>query len=308
MRICLFCATRRGLRFLKALKTITPESDLCVFSFPETPWEPHYFYDIRDYCDSIDAEFYQARNVAAPQYHELWEKQNIDLMFCVSWRYMIPPSIYERSTIGSYVFHDSLLPKYRGFSPTVWAMLNGEHETGVTLFEIAETVDSGRIIDQRPIAISRTETIADILEKVTVTYLKLLEKNFKSIVEGNIRPYEQDSELATYCCKLTPDDVKIDWTWTTERIFNMIRAYGPPYPGAYFYYGDEKIHIIRAEPIQTPKHYSGRIPGRIVNIDKLKGITVLSGDGEICIQAVKTANGDEQNASDIISSFAKKLN
>ena len=68
----------------------------------------------------------------------------VDLAFLVSWRFLLPKAIFQQPRLGTFVFHDSLLPAYRGFAPTVWVMINGQDHTGATLFEIAEEMDSGR--------------------------------------------------------------------------------------------------------------------------------------------------------------------
>ena len=139
MRIALFCATRRGQRFLQKLHELRPEADLLVFSFAEEPWEPPFLDDIRRLTLDCGGQFFEAKQVGAARWADLWESTPVDLMLAVSWRYIIPPRVYERARLGAYVFHDSLLPEYRGFSPTVWAMINGEDHTGVTLLAPANT-------------------------------------------------------------------------------------------------------------------------------------------------------------------------
>lgn len=148
MHVVLQCATRRGYQFLKKLIELLPDADLTVFSFPEEPWEPPFLKDILELSRSKDFQFVETRQVHNKSLRQFWEGSTVDLMFAVSWRYLIPERIYSRSRLGTFVFHDSLLPEYRGFSPTVWAMINGEDHTGVTLFEMAEATDSGDIVDQ----------------------------------------------------------------------------------------------------------------------------------------------------------------
>lgn len=81
------------------------------------------------------------------------------------------------------------LPEYRGFSPTVWAIINGEDHTGVTLFKIAEEVDAGDIVDQERVPIGPDDTIAVVIERVTQTYLDLLERNLDGLINGTVRLY-----------------------------------------------------------------------------------------------------------------------
>ena len=135
MRIAVFCATRRGYRFLEKLRALLPDADLLVFSFREEPWEPPFLDNIRQLTVEYGGDFYESKQVGAARWADLWNETPIDLMFAVSWRYIIPAAVYEQARLGAYVFHDSLLPDYRGFSPTVWAIINGQNHTGVTLLE-----------------------------------------------------------------------------------------------------------------------------------------------------------------------------
>ena len=119
MHVVIYAATRRGLRFVQRTSELLPEAKVSVFCFKEDEKEPPFFEDIKSFVESINGNFYQARNVGIPKYDKYWEEiGEIDVAFCVSWRYMIPSSVYERPLRGTYVFHDSLLPKYRGFAPT----------------------------------------------------------------------------------------------------------------------------------------------------------------------------------------------
>lgn len=116
----------------------------------------------------------------------------IDLMFAVNWRYLIPASVYQKPRQGTFVFHDSLLPTYRGFSPTVWSILNGEAYTGVTLFEIADNIDEGDVVAQQQIAIGPYQSIATVMEQVTEGYLALLEQNLDQLLQGTAPRRPQD--------------------------------------------------------------------------------------------------------------------
>ena len=148
-RIAVFCATQRGHRLVQRLLETVPGADLLVVSFPEDPWEPPYLDDIRQTARNGGGQFVRSRNPATGQARAILDAQPPDLMLAVNWRYMLPPEVYRRPRRGAYIFHDSLLPEYRGFSPTVWAIINGEDHTGVTLFAIADEVDAGEYLLNR---------------------------------------------------------------------------------------------------------------------------------------------------------------
>ena len=140
-------------------------------------------------------------------------------------------------------FHGSLLPKYRGRTPHVWAIINNETETGVTAHFIDNGCDTGDIILQEKFEISEYDTGFSILEKYANIYPKVVKEVITLLQTGNIIRKRQDNSSATIYGKRTPDDGKIDWNWQKERIKNWVRAQSFPYPGAFAFY-DDKIIII----------------------------------------------------------------
>jgi methionyl-tRNA formyltransferase len=307
VRIALLCATRRGFRFLTRLSELAPDADLLVFSFPEEAGEPRFLDDIRDFARARGAEFVEARKVGADRHRAIWNRAPVDLLFAVSWRYMIPSAVYGHTRLGSYVFHDSLLPAYRGFAPTVWAMVNGESQTGVTLFEMAEAVDSGPIVDQRAVPIGTDDTIADVLDRVTDTYNALLEANIAQLLDGTAPRRAQDESLATFTCKRIADDARIDWTQSARRVHDLIRASTRPYAGAFTMVAGKRLRIWEAQQLLPAPTYVGRIPGRVVQIVPGSGTIVLAGDGAVLVRRVQLDDGAEIDATQVLDSLGQTL-
>jgi len=307
MRIALLCSTRRGYQSLKHLYHLAPESEFLVFSFKETPWEPPFFDDIRQFTESINGSFFKARQIEADKWSHLWDSTLIDLMLAVNWRYIIPPDVYSQARLGTFAFHDSLLPKYRGFSPTVWAIINGEDHTGVTLFEISENFDEGDIVDQEIVPIGSDDTIAVVFEKVTSAYIRLLEKNLQMLLSGTAPRHPQKHEDATYCCKRFPEDNKIDWAQPTKRIYNLIRAVTSPYPGAFTYHKGRKLLVWSAALGTQDERYVGRVPGRVIKASPNDGVEVLTGDGSLVLKSVQLEGVEESLAPHEIIRFGETL-
>ncbi len=282
MHIAIACATRRGYRLLEALIALQPSAELTVFCFREDAHEPPFLDDIRLLALDHGARFFEGRRIGAQR--DFWETAPVDLMLVVSWRYLIPAEIYRRPSRGTFVFHDSLLPTYRGFAPTVWAIVNGEDHTGATLFEIADAVDSGEMVAQRRVPIAPDDTIAEVMEQVTQAYLALLAENLPALLDGSAPRTPQDQALATFTCKRLPDDNKIHWTNSTIVIYNLIRAVTTPYPGAFTTLAGRKLILWAARPVE--RRYVGSVPGRVVEI-KAEGSVVLTGDGALLITEVQ---------------------
>ena len=307
MHIVLLCATNRGYRFAETLFDIGQGHRFTVFSFQETPWEPRYFAEIKHLTLERGHEFNEARNVAQSKWEGFWASESVDLMLMVSWRYLVPTSVFQRARRGTYVFHDSLLPKYRGFAPTVWAIRNGESELGVTLFQAVEDVDAGDIVDQRRVAIGACDSIGDVMRRVTGTYLDIVRDNFSSLLSGNFEKKPQDHDAATYTCKWTPDDGLINWNDTSQAVFDLIRATSKPYPGAFTYLNNRKLTVWSAELLASPRQYVSSAPGRVLEIRDDVGCLVLTGEGCILLKTVQFEGEPVINASKALNTRSQTL-
>ena len=144
-------------------------------------------------------------------------------------------------------FHGSLLPKYRGRTPHVWAIINGESEAGITAHLMNENCDDGDIVKQVVVPIGDNDTGAVILDKYKELYPGLVCQVVEDIEKGTVCSRVQDISKATYFGKRTPNDGKINWDWQKERIRNWVRAQACPYPGAFTFLEDKKIIINKIE-------------------------------------------------------------
>lgn len=298
-RIVLACATHRGLRVLEALGEGVPEADLVVFSFPEEPHEPPFLDAIRKACEGLGATLHVGRHLGAKEWEPVWE-EDFDLLLAVSWRYLVPPRVYERARRGAFVFHDSLLPAYRGFSPTVWAILNGEDHTGVTLFAMAEAVDAGEVVDQRRVPIGADDTVAEVMERVTGTYLDLLDRNLPALLEGTARLTPQSEDGVSYTCRLLPEDCEIDWRRDGRTLHDLVRGYTRPYPGAFTWLDGQRLTVWATRRLENDAQWVGRVPGRVARVRPGEGTVVCTGDGALLVTRVQLEGGEEVPAETVL--------
>jgi methionyl-tRNA formyltransferase len=173
-----------------------------------------------------------------------------DLILAIGWYYMIPEAMLKLAAKGAIGIHGSLLPKYRGNAPFVWAMINGEKETGVSLFYFEKGVDEGDIIAQKKIPIEESDNISHVLEKAKTASIDILLQYLPLLADGKAPKIAQDHSLATLYPKRTPEDGLIDWSWDKMRIKNFIRAQTKPYPGAFTIVNDKKVIIWDADIIE----------------------------------------------------------
>lgn len=194
-------------------------------------------------------ELESTTNRITDYYDELISLQP-DVILVMGWYHMVPKKIRDIAKYGAWGIHASLLPKYAGGAPLVWAIINGEKETGVTLFRLSDGVDDGDIIEQQTIPISFEETISDVYDKVTVASKEILLHTLQNISEVKFSP--QDKTIVQTWPQRKPEDGEIDLTWPAEKIYNFIRAQSPPYPGAFIKTADGRKIIIEKAKLDKP--------------------------------------------------------
>ncbi|OFY63624.1 MAG: hypothetical protein A3H98_01035 [Bacteroidetes bacterium RIFCSPLOWO2_02_FULL_36_8] len=170
-------------------------------------------------------------------------KINCDVIVSVNYLFLIEKDIIELPKKIAINFHGSLLPKYRGRTPHVWAIINNESETGVTAHVIDEECDSGAILAQKKIPISSEDSGGTLLEMFKKIYPDFVIEVLQNIRNNSYTAKPQNNLLATYFGKRTAGDGRIDWNWQKERIYNWVRAQAKPYPGAFTFYRGNKIII-----------------------------------------------------------------
>lgn len=212
--------------------------------------------------------------------------KEIDILISINYLFIIDYDLINLPKKLAFNIHGSLLPKYRGRTPHVWAIINNEEFTGITAHILDENCDTGDILEQKTIPIDKRDTGADILLKFQKEY-PILIKNVLTAIEKNIiNPTAQNEIFATYFGKRTPEDGEIDWNWHKERINNWIRAQAYPYPGAFTFQGTEKIIIDEIDfdsygylqdmpngQILTLNPLRIKTPNGVVIVNRLRNIT-----------------------------------
>lgn len=167
-----------------------------------------------------------------------------DLLVVVAFR-ILPASVLAIPAIGSVNLHASLLPQYRGAAPIHRAVMNGETETGCTIFFLDERVDTGKIILQEHTGIGPDETTGEVYERLMHSGANTLMKAVDAIESGESQAMEQNDTLATPAPKLFREDAHIDFDRSAEEVHNHIRGLSP-FPGAWAMLDDEKLNIYRS--------------------------------------------------------------
>ena len=182
------------------------------------------------------------------QFVEELKKFDADLYVVVAFR-ILPVEVFSVPPKGSFNLHASLLPKYRGAAPIQWALINGETETGLTTFKLAEKVDTGNIYLKEKIEIKPDDNFESLHDRLSEIGSKVVLQTVEMIDSGNYELKNQDDSLATPAPKITKEICKIDWNKPAREIHNLIRGLSP-IPGAYFEFKDKIIKVYQSEVIE----------------------------------------------------------
>ncbi|HET7670591.1 MAG TPA: formyltransferase [Burkholderiales bacterium] len=178
-----------------------------------------------------------------------------DLVFSFYYRSMLPMALLRPARLGAFNLHGSLLPKYRGRAPLNWAILKGERETGVTLHEMVEKPDAGRIVDQQAVPIGPDDTAVEVFHRMTAAAGAVLARNLPALVSGSVQFRPNDLARGSYYGRRRPEDGRIDWTRSAQEIHDLVRAVAPPFPGAFC----ERLFVHRTK--MDDRTAPGREPG-----------------------------------------------
>lgn len=166
------------------------------------------------------------------------------VLLAAGWRWII------RGSFGQIiVFHDSLLPKYRGFNPLVTALLNKDPEVGVTALVANEQFDTGDIVEQQSVKIYYPIKVSEAIELVGEAYCRIACSIFHRLSKGrSLAGYAQDHDVASYSVWRDEDDYRIDWSWTAEYIGHFVNCVSYPYKGASSFCDQ---HLVRIQQVEN---------------------------------------------------------
>lgn len=211
---------------------------------------------------------------------EFYNAKEIDVLLSANYLFLITKSLISLPRKLAFNVHGSLLPKYRGRTPHVWAIINNEKITGLTAHVIDEGCDSGDILEQVQVPLSIEDTGNDILKKFNALYPTVIELVLTKLEAGKLQFLPQAHLTATYFGKRGPEDGHIIWDWQKERIMNWVRAQAYPYPGAFTFYEGEKLVIDKIAFVDDG--FDSNMPNGLILSDsplKIKtpnGVIVLS--------------------------------
>jgi methionyl-tRNA formyltransferase len=189
---------------------------------------------------------------------------NADLMIVVAYGLLLPPAILLTPRLGCLNVHASLLPRWRGAAPIQRAILAGDQETGITLMQMDEGLDTGPVLRQVSCAIRPDDTAQSLHDRLAGLGAECLLAALDAILTGSLAPIPQDEPRATYAPKIDRAEARLDWTRSAVELNRMIRAFNPK-PVAMTQLQGIEMRIWEGVAIDDPIN---RPPGSIVRCNK----------------------------------------
>lgn len=190
-------------------------------------------------------EVFQPVKIKTPEAVEVLKGYGADLFVVAAFGQILSKEILEMPKFGCVNIHASLLPKYRGAAPIQWAILDGEKETGVTIMQMNEGLDTGDMLTKVIVPIEDTDTGESLFDKLAEAGAKLLIETIPQIEAGTVTPMPQDDSLSTYAKMIKKEMGLIDWKKEAVVLERLVRGMNS-WPSAYTHFNGKTLKVWEA--------------------------------------------------------------
>lgn len=218
---------------------------------------------------------------------------NADVMVVVAYGLILPKAVLAMPTHGCLNIHASLLPRWRGAAPIQRAIQMGDAETGVTIMQMDEGLDTGDMLTTLSTPIQPEDTAQTLHDRLSELGSTALLQTLVDLQAGNLLPIAQDDDLATYAQKLSKAEAEINWQDSALTLVRQIQAFNP-WPVAFTQLQGQPLRIWQASIGQRDLQ---KQPGLVISVDK-QGIEVATGEGSVWISQLQPAGKKAMSAYD----------
>ncbi|MEC9050169.1 MAG: methionyl-tRNA formyltransferase, partial [Candidatus Neomarinimicrobiota bacterium] len=185
--------------------------------------------DIGKFAKENDLNLLQSSTLKSDELYNQLSVLNPDVFVVVAFQ-ILPKSLIDLPKFGALNLHASLLPKYRGAGPIQWSLMNGDKTSGITVFQIMPSVDTGDILLQEKTDIFPKDNMLTLGMRLSTIGANLVVKALDGIQAGSLKPFIQNNNHATHAPKITKEMTIINWSWAADKIHNWVRGLSP-HPG-----------------------------------------------------------------------------
>ena len=255
---------------------------------------------VRQVAQEYDLPVFQPVRVREPEAAEKLRSVQADIGVVAAFGQILSAENLNAPRLGCVNIHASLLPLYRGSSPIQNAILSGDAESGVTIMQMDEGVDTGDILLQESLPIAPDETAGSLFDKLAELGASLIVRALPQIEAGELVPKKQDEERATITRMISKEMGEIRWRERAFRIERQIRAM-TPWPSAFTRLPDGRVlKIWKAQPVESRTQ---QLPGCVTDIDD-DSFTVACGEGALRVLEVQLEGRKRMSVHDFLLGFS----
>lgn len=236
---------------------------------------------------------------------DLIEEVRPDAVVVSSYDRILPAAVV--TSVPCINVHYAPLPRYRGRATVNWAIINGEDAAAISIHCLEPDLDAGGILLQLEVPLGPESTTGSVYDELNELQRQFLADAVVRRLAGD-RGEPQDESRASHSCSRVPSDGEINWGDSTAAIDRLVRALDGPFPPAFTFLGASRIDVLCATPVPDAPVYDGRIPGRVIRVDRAVGhVDVLTGDGVLRLLTVAAGASESQRPADLITSVRHTL-
>ena len=239
----------------------------------------------------------------AAEAHQLLQTTPHDVMVVAAYGLILPVSILTIPRLGCLNIHGSLLPRWRGAAPIHRAIEHGDAETGITIMQMEEGLDTGPMLLKQSLPISTNDTTGSLHDTLAAMGGEMIVSALRQLEHGTLPATVQPDSGVTYAAKITKDEAALDFTASAISLSRKIRAFNP-FPGAHASFAGSTIKIWQADIVTSaPAALTTVQPGQILAANAQEGVVVACGEGILRLTELQKPGGKRLAAAEFLKGF-----
>jgi methionyl-tRNA formyltransferase len=239
----------------------------------------------------------QPTKIRTPEFLAWITAQRADVALVLAYGRILPPAVLAAPARGCLNLHASILPRYRGAAPINWAIARGETETGMSLMQMDEGLDTGPVFSVRRIPIGENETAGELAVRLGALAADLVTGDVPRVVRGDLTAAPQDHAAATLAPLLEKEQGRVDWQKTAAEVHDHVRGM-TPWPSAFTRVGDKMLKILATRRSTLASH--GEPPGTILAADA-GGVVIACASGVLELLRAQVEGKKPLDARDLVA-------
>lgn len=263
---------------------------------------------VKEIAVEYGVSVYQPERVRDPEFIKVLEELAPDVIIVVAFGQILSKEILDLPQYGCVNVHASLLPKLRGAAPIQWSVIDGDEESGVTIQQMDEGIDTGDILSVKKYRLAPKETGGSLFDRLAGFGGPMILEVLERAEKGELQPIPQNHEEHTYAKMLSKETGRIDFSMPAAAIERLIRGLSP-WPSAFTFLNGKMLKIWDADVISQEEADKRAIvsaePGTIVGIDAQK-IIVQTGEGYLVLNEVQLAGKKRMDTASFLRGYSLK--